>query len=199
VTDAPGATLISAPSTRRRTTTRSRPRRGSTTSRSGAPTGSGCRAMAGASWSASRRSTRRSLVEELCRTQSRLCRGLGAGREKLGKKTCERGGLEPLAEHRKSRRYGPLVTGGAPSNPLRCYRWEHRSRPSAPPFVTTQRAAPFDLYLHTVSARFGESPRWVGIIGRNTNRRAAAAGSSVLCPPLRMAIPGVLATIAAGP
>jgi len=68
---------------------------GSTTSRFGATTGSGCRTTAGASWSSSPTSIRRSLVEELCRTQSQLCRGLGAGRVKLGKKTCERGDLNP--------------------------------------------------------------------------------------------------------
>jgi hypothetical protein len=35
------------------------------------------------------------LVEKLCRTQSRLCRALDAGREKLGTKTCESGDLNP--------------------------------------------------------------------------------------------------------
>jgi len=64
-----------------------------------------------------------------------------------------KGGLEPLAGHGKSTGYEPFVTGGDPSNPLRRYRWEHRSRPSAPPFVTTPRAAPFDLDVQTVEAR----------------------------------------------
>jgi hypothetical protein len=66
-------------------------------------------------------------------------------------RSAQKGGLEPLAGHGKLSGYGSLVTGADPSNPLRRYRWEHRSRPSAPPFVTTPRAAPLDLDVQTVT------------------------------------------------
>jgi hypothetical protein len=95
-----GSTRPRTPSSQRHSTPASksrgsRPRRGFNYLTLRRTTGSGCRVTADASWSGSRRSTRRSLVEELCRTQSRLCRGLGGRREKLGKTRCERGDLNP--------------------------------------------------------------------------------------------------------
>jgi len=87
---------------------------GSTTSRSGATTGSGCRATAGASWSGSRRSTRRSSVGRVCRTESQLCRVLSEVSGRLGKKKCERGDLNPA---RLVKSLGFLGTW-TPENPL---------------------------------------------------------------------------------
>src|SRR5262245_10843227 len=64
------------------------------------------------------------------------------------------------------------------------YRWEHRSCPSAPPFVTTPRASRVD---HDLRSRRPRHHGWaVGIIGRNANPRAAVVGSAVWCPRSRM-------------
>jgi hypothetical protein len=111
--------------------------RGSITSRSGATTGSGCRATAGASWSGSRRSTRRSLVGELCRTQRPLYRGLGEESEKLGKKTCERGDLNPY-EHLILLTFFGASTPGNPLGPPRFVPGGTRLGG----YVTTNRPAP---------------------------------------------------------